>query len=55
VVPVNATLASIAIALEEDYGVPWELLNRFADKVAEKVTRVTGATVDEYAGDWLDW
>jgi hypothetical protein len=54
-VPSNASLPSIALVLEENYGVPWELLKRFADKVAERANQVAEAAVSEFAGDWLDW
>jgi hypothetical protein len=54
-VPSNASLPSIARILEDEYGVPWELLNRFANKIADAVLSVAGHAVGEFAGDWLDW
>jgi hypothetical protein len=55
VVPTNVSLPSLARILEDDYGVPWELLNRFADKVAQQATRVAETAISEFQGDWLDW
>jgi hypothetical protein len=54
-VPANASLPSIATVLEEEYGVPRELLDRFADKVAVRAVQVAETAIYEHSGDWLDW
>ena len=54
-VPANASLPSIALVLEEEYGVPRELLDRFANKVADRAAMVAGTAVSEFFSSWLDW
>jgi len=53
-IPVNASLLSIATHLEEEYGVPRELLDRFANKIAAEAALVADAAIDELEYNWLD-